>query len=83
MKEEIVALLFPDRTVAGDESPPTVTALLRDAQGAMEVRQLKPDRSLLSRARIAGRFNRGTPILDPETREVIGYDIEPLAIGAA
>jgi hypothetical protein len=38
-----------------------------------------PDASLLRQARVAGRMNRGTPIVDPATREVIGCEIEPLA----
>jgi hypothetical protein len=44
----------------------------------MELRSLVPDPSLLRQARVAGRMNRGKPILDPATREVIGCEIEPL-----
>jgi hypothetical protein len=77
MQSEVIALLFPD--VSQAEGPAAlVTALLRDAQGAMEVRNLRPDRNLLRMARMAGRFNSGKPIVDPQTREVIGYEIEPL-----
>jgi hypothetical protein len=42
---------------------------------------MKPDKSLLSEVRLAGRFNCGKPIVDPLTREVIGYEIEPMAVG--
>lgn len=83
MKDEIIALLFPESAQAAEGAAPTVTALLRNHQGLMELRNLKPDRKLLSKALFAGRFNCGTPILDPETREVIGYEIEPLATSAA
>jgi hypothetical protein len=46
----------------------------------MEVRRIKPDRSLMSRAMLTGRFNSGKPIVDPQTKEVIGYEIEPLVL---
>ena len=47
----------------------------------MEVRRVKPDRNLMRRALLTGRFNSGKPIVDPQTREVIGYEIEPLVVG--
>jgi hypothetical protein len=54
---------------------------MRDAQGLVTLRKLHPDQSLLRRARLAGRFNGGKPILDPQTREVIGCEIEPMSVG--
>lgn len=82
MQPEVLALLFPEPNQPTEGATPLVTALLRDAQGTMEVRRLRPDRSLLQKALVAGRFNCGKPILDPSTREVIGYEIEPLAAPA-
>lgn len=82
MQPEVLALLFPEPNQPTDGSTPLVTALLRDAEGTMEVRRLRPDRSLLRKALVAGRFNCGKPIVDPSTREVIGYEIEPLAAPA-
>jgi len=78
MKAEIIALLYPAPAQSADDSPSQVTAVLRDAEGAMEVRRIKPDRSLVNRAMLTGRFNSGKPIVDPTTREIIGYEIEPL-----
>jgi hypothetical protein len=78
MQPEIIALLYPAPAEAAGEAASQVTALVRDAQGAMEVRRLKPDRSLMGRAMLTGRFNSGKPIIDPQTKEVIGYEIEPL-----
>ncbi len=78
MQPEIIALLYPESGHPADDSPAQVTAVMRDAHGAMEVRRIKPDRSLMSRAMLTGRFNMGKPIVDPTTREVIGYEIEPL-----
>jgi hypothetical protein len=79
VSSEVIALLFPEKPSPQGGASPLVTALLRDAQGLMELRSLVPDASLLRQARVAGRMNRGKPILDPTTREVIGCEIEPLA----
>ena len=78
MSSEVIALLFPEKSSSHGGAATLVTALLRDAQGLMELRSLVPDASLLREARVAGRMNRGKPILDPATREVIGCEIEPL-----
>jgi enoyl-CoA hydratase/carnithine racemase len=45
-------------------------------------RNLRPDKALLRAARLAGRMNSGKPIVDPHTREVIGYEIEPMVLPA-
>ena len=82
MQSEVLALLFPEPGQATEGSTPLVTALLRDAQGLMELQRLRPDKSLIRKARVTGRFNCGKPILDPNTREVIGWEIEPIAIPA-
>lgn len=78
MSSEVIALLFPEMSSPPGGAAPMVMALLRDAQGLMQLRSLVPDASLLRQARVAGRMNRGKPILDPATREVIGCEIEPL-----
>jgi hypothetical protein len=83
MKPEVIALLFPESHPSTEGPTPVVTALLRDDQGAMELRNLRPDKALLRAARLAGRLNSGKPILDPHTREVIGYEIEPMAVPAS
>lgn len=83
MQPEVIALLFPESpTAATADGSPTVTALMRDQQGTMEVRRLRPDKALLRAARLAGRMNSGKPIVDPNTREVIGYEIEPMVLPA-
>jgi hypothetical protein len=82
MQSEVIALLFPETQSPAEGVTPLVTALLRDAQGFIELRNLRPDSKLLRAARIAGRMQSGKPILDPRTREVIGYEIEPMALPA-
>jgi hypothetical protein len=53
---------------------------VRDPQGGLMLASVVPSRSLLETARVAGRWNSGTPILDPQTREIIGYELAPLAV---
>lgn len=85
--DEVIAVLLDDE----DESIPTVTidlasttCLVRGADGS--VRLLRPDsREELERtAERTGIFKRGTPILDPATGEIIGYEMEevPPRVGA-
>jgi len=76
---EVIALLFPEKAPANGAAAPLAMALLRDAEGLMQLRSIAPDAALLRAARVAGCMNCGTPIVDPATREVIGYEIEPLA----
>jgi hypothetical protein len=78
LQSEVIALLFPEQSPTTGGGAAFVTALLRDAEGLIELRSLAPDASLLRRALVAGRMNRGKPIVDPVTREVIGCEIEPL-----
>jgi hypothetical protein len=77
--EEVLALLFPEPASAGSPTP-FVTAFVRDPQGGLMLASVVPNRSLLEAAKVAGRCNSGTPILDPQTREVIGYELSPLAV---
>jgi hypothetical protein len=79
VQPEVLALLFPEQAPTPGAMVPFALALMRDAQGLMELRRVTPDASLLRTARVAGRMNKGKPIVDPVTREVIGCEIEPLA----
>lgn len=83
MQPEIIALLFPEPTTVMAGSALQVTAVFRDAAGTMEVRELRPDKDMMRMAQMTGRFKSGTPIVDPTTKEVIGYEIEPFKVGAA
>lgn len=78
--QEVLALLFPG--TQGEHASPVhaVTALVVDPHLGLTLQTVKPDPGLLRQARVAGRCNHGTPILDPHTREVIGYELSPLAV---
>ena len=77
--EEVLALLFPERTPPGGTGA-SVTAFVKDPQGGLMLASVVPNRTLLQAARVAGRVNSGTPILDPLPREIIGYELSPLAV---
>ncbi len=81
MPPEILAVLLPESAQTVEGASPLATALLLDAEGGVTLRTLRSSRGLLGRARVAGHFNSGKPIIDPQTREVIGYEIEPIAVG--
>ena len=82
MQPEVLALLFPETPPTATDPSPFVTALMRGPEGLIELRRLRPDKALLRAARLAGRMNSGKPIVDPHTREVIGYEIEPMVLPA-
>ena len=61
--EEVLALLIPEAAAAGAPSA-MATAVVRDEDGALQLRSVVPNRHMLSRALVAGRVNDGTPIID-------------------
>jgi hypothetical protein len=77
--EEVLALLFPEPASSGNPSA-SVTAFVRDPMGGLMLASVVPNRALLETAKVTGRWNSGTPILDPQTREIIGYELAPLAV---
>ena len=60
-----------------------LTAADRQAVDREIQERLSSDVALIKRARVTGRVNCGTPILDPTTREVMGYEIDPIMLPAA
>lgn len=77
--EEVLALLIPEPAEGGAPSA-MATAVVRDGDGGLQLRSVVPNRHMLARALVTGRVNDGTPIIDPHTREVIGFEHAPLAV---
>lgn len=77
MDKEIIALL-PAEELHGDRQ--ASTALVRFADGRMAVEYLCDDSTAVRR--IPARFRRSNPIIDPETREVIGYEMKQVRLKA-
>lgn len=56
-------------------------ALVRLADGRMAVEDLGAETKKVCRSLV--RFRPGRPILDPDTREVIGYEMEQVSLAAS
>lgn len=80
MQPEVIALLYPDPALPAEGPNAHVTAVLLDDTGLMQVRRMRLEMAKLYQARVAGRLNCGKPIVDPLTREVIGCELDPLAV---
>lgn len=79
-ESEVLALLFPEQGGGGGKPNGQVMAVLQDADGGLALYNVVPDSKLLRRARVAVRYKSGTPIVDPHSREVIGYELDPIAV---
>jgi hypothetical protein len=79
-ESEVLALLFPEQGSSGGKPSGPVLAVLQDAQGGLALHNVVADSKLLRRARVAVRYKSGTPIVDPHSREVIGYELDPIAV---
>jgi hypothetical protein len=81
MSDKVIAVLMPKgkrrkTTTASDG----VQALIRREDGEVVLQDIQ-DTGVFRDEDIA-RFRRATEILDPETREVIGYEMEPISESA-
>lgn len=75
MDKEIIAVLPPEERADGR---PVSRLLVRFADGRMALEDVSSEMS-----RVAARFRRSTPIIDPSTREVIGYEMEQVLMSAS
>jgi hypothetical protein len=77
MDKEIIALLPPDDRTDGRN---VSKALVRFADGRMAIEELS---SAAPSMDLVARFRRSSPIVDPRTREIIGYEMEQVAMARA
>ncbi|MFZ8885501.1 MAG: hypothetical protein ACO3C6_00860 [Steroidobacteraceae bacterium] len=73
---EVIAVLVPgydEECGAG-----TATVIVRDSAGNVTVRDLEEREAMLECTDNTERFRRGKPIIDPLTREIVGYELEPI-----
>jgi hypothetical protein len=54
--------------------------LIRRADGSVRLEPVESEEEFERAARVTGCFRRGKPIRDPETREVIGYEMEQVPL---
>ena len=74
---EVIAVL-----VAGydDEGTERATVILRDCHGNVSMKQMAAAERLVAGAADTDRFRRGKPIVDPVSREVVGYELERVVL---
>lgn len=74
---EVIAVL-----VAGydDDGAERATVILRDLHGNVSMRQMDLHEAPVRAAAGDACFRRGKPIRDPVSREVVGYELERVAM---
>src|SRR5262245_22697035 len=80
-KSEIVPLLLPEGEEDDLAHPEhRATLLVRRADGQFALEQIDARVALARRAANTGCFRKGKPILDPATRQVMGYEMEEISL---
>lgn len=75
MNGEVIAVFLSEGEQRADSA---ATVLVRSAEGEMSLQSVNPDSPLGRRAMRTGCFRRGKPIIDPVSRQMIGYEMEPV-----
>lgn len=70
---DVIAVLMPE---SGEAVGTKATVLLRGEDGQICMRQMDATDVTVRRAARTGVFRRGKPILDPVSRQVMGYEME-------
>jgi hypothetical protein len=76
MNGEVIAVFLSEGEPRSDSA---ATALVRGADGEMSLQDIHLDSPMARRAMRTGCFRRGKPIIDPVSRQMIGYEMEPVA----
>jgi hypothetical protein len=78
---EVIALLLGDGAMQGRNGLACgAQRLLRDAAGRVSLEDVRSQDEFDRTARSTGCFKRGTPIYDPNSREIIGYEMEEVRL---
>jgi hypothetical protein len=78
-ESEVIALVLPDEESGFNGRTSGAQMLIRHADGQMSLQTVNPDSTLGQFAMTTGCFRNGTPIVDPVTRETLGYEMEMVA----
>jgi hypothetical protein len=78
---EVIAMVMPDGEGANGSGrmQRMATLLIRSADGQMSLRTVSADSALGRKAMSTGCFRNGKPIVDPITRQLLGYEMEMVA----
>ena len=77
-KIEVIAMVMPDGEGLKDGASMhrMATLLLRNADGRMSLQTVSTDSTLGQHAMKTDCFRNGKPIVDPVTRQLLGYEME-------
>lgn len=73
MQAEVIAVLVSDGEMRSDSG---ATMLVRDANGQISLQSVNPDTPMGRQALRTGCFRRGKAIIDPVSRQMLGYEME-------
>ncbi len=83
-QSEVVALLLPEGEKEHLAHPGhSATLLIRRPDGQFALEQVDARMALARRAANTGCFRKGRPIIDPMTRQVMGYEMEEISFALA
>jgi len=85
-RSEVIAVLLPEADAASsNRHARAATMIVRRPDGQFILQTVDARIALAQQAANTGCFRKGQPILDPLTREVVGYEMEevPCAIALA
>ena len=79
-QSEVVALLLPESEDGVPAHPGhPATLVVRKPDGQFVLEQIDARLAFARRAVNTGCFRKGKPILDPSTRQVMGYEMEEIS----
>lgn len=76
---EVIAVFIDEGETleeSGDIDFTATTCLLRDATGSISLKPTTPSDAVRLGFENSGIFRRGTPIVDPRSGEIMGYELE-------
>jgi hypothetical protein len=75
---EVIAMVMAEGegSNSGGRTHRMATLLMRGADGQMSLQTVRTDSALGQQAMSTGCFRNGTPIVDPVTRQLLGYEME-------
>lgn len=70
---EVVAVLMPGLDEDGERA---AIVIVKGPDGQVSLRRMDTEDTAMRRAARSRYFRRGTPILDPVSRQIMGYEME-------
>jgi hypothetical protein len=81
-QSEVIAVLLPEAD-AGQRQPRAAMMIVRRADGQFVLETIDARIALAQQAANTGCFRKGKPIVDPSSREVLGYEMEEVPCAMA